>query len=197
MFNRSNLPKQLQSNKASSSTRCQKCLKYGHHTYECSNARPYVPRPSRTKELSQGLGSSARDKPSVEVPEEFKSGVGLADKILRAKAAERESSRGSKKDRERSRSPQRKRRSSSSSSDSDSESDVETRRRRKRHYSTESDSDSESDRGRTDVKTGDDRRSPPASLSPDHPHSPVRQRLRRDSTGSASPGPRRSDSPNK
>lgn len=36
-------------------------------------------------------GGPARDQPSVEVPEEFKvgSGVGLADKILKAKEIER------------------------------------------------------------------------------------------------------------
>ncbi len=36
-------------------------------------------------------GGPSRDKPSVEVPEEFKAnaGVGLADKILKAKEVER------------------------------------------------------------------------------------------------------------
>jgi hypothetical protein len=52
-----------------------------------------VPRPSRTKQLASG--SFGRDAPSVETPEEFKVSshrndrVGLADKILAAKEAER------------------------------------------------------------------------------------------------------------
>lgn len=68
----------------------QKCLKLGHHTYECKNPRPYVPRPSRTKQLASG--AKARDTPSVVTPDEFKTGygVGLADKILKAKEAERQ-----------------------------------------------------------------------------------------------------------
>ncbi|GFZ42587.1 hypothetical protein JCM24511_00303 [Saitozyma sp. JCM 24511] len=96
-------PRQLQSNKAGPNTRCQtsnyglliapwmqKCLKLGHHTYECTNPRPYQARPSRSKQLAMG-GGPVRDKPSVEVPEEFKvnAGVGLADKILKAKEEER------------------------------------------------------------------------------------------------------------
>jgi len=100
------LPHQLVSNRAGPNTRCQvrlqlsgaqtladeqKCLKLGHHTYECKNARPYVPRQSHTKQLASG---SKRDKPSVEVPEEFKQGLqgreGLADRILKAKEEERE-----------------------------------------------------------------------------------------------------------
>ena len=32
-----------------SSYRCQKCLQYGHYTYECSGKRKYLYRPSRTK----------------------------------------------------------------------------------------------------------------------------------------------------
>ena len=53
---------------------------------------------SRTKELLQakGIGSAARAQPSVEVPDEFKGGVGLADRILREKdAALRGSASGS------------------------------------------------------------------------------------------------------
>jgi len=67
----------------------QKCLKLGHATYECKNPRPYASRPSRTKELAKGVGKDIRDKPSVEVPEEFKAREGLADRILKAKEEER------------------------------------------------------------------------------------------------------------
>lgn len=50
-----------------------------------------MPRQSHTKQLASG---SKRDKPSVEVPDEFKQGLqgreGLADRILKAKEEERE-----------------------------------------------------------------------------------------------------------
>ncbi|KLT41809.1 hypothetical protein CC85DRAFT_226069, partial [Cutaneotrichosporon oleaginosum] len=62
--------------RATSSTRCQKCLKTGHFTYECTGSRPYVARPSRTKQLRTGAGLPAgggRDQPSVELPDEFRS----------------------------------------------------------------------------------------------------------------------------
>lgn len=36
-----------------SSYRCQKCLQYGHYTYECKGKRKYAYRPSRTKILSK------------------------------------------------------------------------------------------------------------------------------------------------
>jgi len=67
----------------------QKCLKFGHHTYQCSNARPYQARPSRTQQLEKG--KFGLEGPSVDVPEEFKKDakVGLADRILQAKEEER------------------------------------------------------------------------------------------------------------
>jgi hypothetical protein len=100
-------PKQLQSKSAGPNTRCQvssqstrsvkvqaltypkKCLKFGHHTYTCSNPRPYQARPSRTQQLEKG--KFGLEGPSVEVPEEFKKDakVGLADRILQAKEEER------------------------------------------------------------------------------------------------------------
>ena len=98
-------PKQLQSKAAGPNTRCQvssvtlttfsqptnfqKCLKFGHHTYQCSNARPYQARPSRTQQLEKG--KFGLEGPSVDVPEEFKKDakVGLADRILQAKEEER------------------------------------------------------------------------------------------------------------
>ncbi|TFY73856.1 hypothetical protein EWM64_g10156 [Hericium alpestre] len=61
--------------RATSSTICQKCLGTGHYTYECKSTRPYVSRPSRTQQLEkpQILAKLKLDgKPSVEVPEEFK-----------------------------------------------------------------------------------------------------------------------------
>lgn len=33
--------------------KCQKCLKIGHYTYECTGKRPYMYRESRSKELKR------------------------------------------------------------------------------------------------------------------------------------------------
>ncbi|BEI85298.1 hypothetical protein CcaverHIS002_0506990 [Cutaneotrichosporon cavernicola] len=138
MYNRG-APKQLTANRASSSTRCQKCLKTGHFTYECTGSRPYVARPSRTKQLRTGAGLPAgggRDKPSVELPEEFRSRDGLADRILKAKEEERARLRA-QEEREARRAARRAKRRHSSPSDSDSDSDDEPRRRRRRYTSGE------------------------------------------------------------
>ena len=35
--------------------RCQKCLKYGHYTYECENEHAYRYRPSRTVMFKQNI----------------------------------------------------------------------------------------------------------------------------------------------
>ncbi|XP_018579197.1 zinc finger CCHC domain-containing protein 10 [Anoplophora glabripennis] len=35
--------------------RCQKCLEYGHWTYECKGKRKYLHRTSRTKQLKKRL----------------------------------------------------------------------------------------------------------------------------------------------
>ncbi|KAI0632085.1 zinc knuckle-domain-containing protein [Trametes polyzona] len=62
--------------RATSSTICQKCLGTGHFIYECKSTRPYISRPSRTKMLENPkllAKLKADGKPSVEVPEEFKS----------------------------------------------------------------------------------------------------------------------------
>ncbi|KAI9303401.1 zinc knuckle-domain-containing protein, partial [Cunninghamella echinulata] len=82
--------------KASSQTRCQKCLGYGHWTFECKGERTYSARPTRTQQLSKPIKLM---KP--EIPDEIKSKKGLADMILAKKEKERK---------------KRRRRSSSSSS---------------------------------------------------------------------------------
>ncbi|CAG8448377.1 2156_t:CDS:2 [Ambispora gerdemannii] len=41
--------------KASPKTQCQKCLEFGHWTYECKNSRPYKSRPTRTQQLTRPL----------------------------------------------------------------------------------------------------------------------------------------------
>ncbi|KAI0354926.1 hypothetical protein OH77DRAFT_1404463 [Trametes cingulata] len=78
--------------RATASTVCQKCLGTGHFIYECKSTRPYVSRPSRTKMLENPkllAKLKADGKPSVEVPEEFKSKSGTANRILEAKEKER------------------------------------------------------------------------------------------------------------
>ncbi|KAI9179774.1 hypothetical protein H9P43_005104 [Blastocladiella emersonii ATCC 22665] len=46
---------------APSSARCQKCLQFGHFTYQCKGERVYAHRPSRTVEMRR----SAAGKPSA------------------------------------------------------------------------------------------------------------------------------------
>ena len=40
---------------ASGVVRCQRCLKYGHYTYECTNQVAYRYRPSRTVLYKQNI----------------------------------------------------------------------------------------------------------------------------------------------
>ncbi|KAI1789587.1 zinc knuckle-domain-containing protein [Ganoderma leucocontextum] len=78
--------------RASATTICQKCLKPGHFIYDCKGSRPYISRPSRTQQLENPkvlAKLKADGKPSVEVPEEFKSKTGTANRILEEKEKER------------------------------------------------------------------------------------------------------------
>ncbi|KAI8137482.1 zinc knuckle-domain-containing protein [Fennellomyces sp. T-0311] len=77
--------------KASPSTRCQKCLEYGHWTYECKNNRPYKSRPTRTQQLDKPLKLRQPD-----LPEELQDRHGLADKILAKKKKQKKQRFGSK-----------------------------------------------------------------------------------------------------
>ncbi|PLB44013.1 hypothetical protein P170DRAFT_441460 [Aspergillus steynii IBT 23096] len=80
--------------KATPSTLCQKCLKRGHYSYECSvtaQDRPYTSRPSRTQQL---LNPKLRPQLSTEVPNDLLRTKGVADDIL----AKREEDRGRKRD---------------------------------------------------------------------------------------------------
>ena len=42
--------------------RCQKCLQYGHWTYECKNERKYVHRDSRTQTLKRKIQENTKEK---------------------------------------------------------------------------------------------------------------------------------------
>ncbi|KAL0942200.1 uncharacterized protein CTRU02_200086 [Colletotrichum truncatum] len=68
---------------------CQKCLKRGHYSYECkesSQARPYVPRPSRTQQL---LNPNLMPKLTNDTPDDSLRKKGIADEELAKKEAER------------------------------------------------------------------------------------------------------------
>ncbi|KAF9120167.1 Zinc finger CCHC domain-containing protein 10 [Mortierella sp. 14UC] len=52
--------------KAPATQQCQKCLEFGHYTYECKAERVYKPRPTRTQQLKKPM-----KRMEVEVPEEF------------------------------------------------------------------------------------------------------------------------------
>lgn len=52
--------------KAPATQQCQKCLEYGHYTYDCKAERVYTARPTRTQQLKKPL-----KRHEVEVPEEF------------------------------------------------------------------------------------------------------------------------------
>ncbi|KAF2275153.1 uncharacterized protein EI97DRAFT_502100 [Westerdykella ornata] len=75
--------------KATPTTQCQKCLKRGHYSYECTvsaQERPYKARPSRTQQL---LNPNLRPKPTEDVPVELLHKKGIADELLAKKEQER------------------------------------------------------------------------------------------------------------
>ncbi|KAG7120650.1 hypothetical protein HYQ44_005146 [Verticillium longisporum] len=72
---------------------CQKCLKRGHYSYECkepAQARPYVPRPSRTQQLRD---PKLLPKLTEATPNEAENKKGIADAELAKREAERERQR--------------------------------------------------------------------------------------------------------
>ncbi|PKX94429.1 zinc finger CCHC-type containing 10 [Aspergillus novofumigatus IBT 16806] len=75
--------------KATASTLCQKCLKRGHYSYECTvsaQERPYTTRPSRTQQLQN---PNLRPKLTTNVPNELLGSRGVADEILARRGEER------------------------------------------------------------------------------------------------------------
>ncbi|KAF1809978.1 hypothetical protein P152DRAFT_461058 [Eremomyces bilateralis CBS 781.70] len=100
---------QFARSKAPPSTVCQKCLKRGHYSYECTISaadRPYIARPSRTQQLQN---PKLLPKLSSDVPNERLRQKGVADEQLAQKALERARHRSrspqSHKEKRRSRSP--------------------------------------------------------------------------------------------
>ncbi|KAE8136202.1 zinc knuckle-domain-containing protein [Aspergillus pseudotamarii] len=87
--------------KATASTLCQKCLKRGHYSYECTisaQERPYQYRPSRTQQLQN---PKLRPQLSAETPNDLLRSQGVADDLL----TKREEERGRKRDIDESGSP--------------------------------------------------------------------------------------------
>ncbi|KAF9347014.1 hypothetical protein BGX34_003468, partial [Mortierella sp. NVP85] len=79
--------------KAPATQQCQKCLEFGHYTYDCKAERVYKPRPTRTQQLKKPI-----KRPQVEVPEEFlPKKKGLAAKILKEKDDKKKKSKKKKK----------------------------------------------------------------------------------------------------
>jgi len=156
--------------RANSGTVCQKCLGTGHFIFECKSTRPYVSRPSRTELLENPkllAKLKAEGKPSVEVPEEFRTKSGTANRILESKEQERLALEGAKgKAKEEGGRPRKKaRRSSRPSSDtSDSDSDSES--------DSDSDSGSSSDSSASSTSSSDASR----SISRDHSRKRPKQR---------------------
>lgn len=173
--------------RANSATVCQKCLGTGHFIFECKSTRPYVSRPSRTELLENPkllAKLKAEGKPSVEVPEEFRTKSGTANRILESKEQERlvlEESKGKSKE-EDGRARKKARRSSRSSSDtSDSDSD------------SDSESDSDSDSGSSSKSSTSSTSSSDASRSISRDRSRKRPK-RRDSSSIRSASSSRSRS---
>ncbi|KIM65933.1 hypothetical protein SCLCIDRAFT_1211940 [Scleroderma citrinum Foug A] len=177
---------------ASATTVCQKCLKTGHFTYECKSPRPYVSRPSRTQMLEnpEVLAKLKADgKPSVEVPEEFTTKTGTANRILEEKEKEREKEKEPTSDRRKK--ARRSRRSGSSnldSSTSDSSSDSDS------DSDTTSTSDSDSDSSTSDSSSTSSSSSSSSGSSRSRERDRRRRVPRRYSSSplpSYQPGPRR------
>ncbi|CAG8595026.1 8430_t:CDS:2 [Paraglomus brasilianum] len=117
--------------RASPSTQCQKCLEYGHWTFECKNSRVYRARPTRTQQLTKPL------KPiNTDLPEEFKTKRGVADKLLEEKEKKRK--------RAYSRSSDGASASSTNDTDSDSDSDESSSGSSSDEYSSSESADSSS-----------------------------------------------------
>lgn len=92
--------------------RCQKCHQSGHWTYECKNARVYMARPSRTKQLKH-RSLNRRLRPSAPAPE-YKPSSYLARGVKRKRDDDKKKKKKKSK-------KGRKRKGSDSDSGSDSE----------------------------------------------------------------------------
>ncbi|KAJ9107557.1 hypothetical protein QFC21_001016 [Naganishia friedmannii] len=81
------VPKQLvNKNQAPPGQVCQKCYGKGHYTYQCNKKAPvYRSRPSSSARLL----NPTKGEIQVDLPDEFKSKKGLADKLLKEREEQR------------------------------------------------------------------------------------------------------------
>ncbi|CAD8096472.1 unnamed protein product [Paramecium sonneborni] len=64
--------KKKANNEDAAGVRCQRCLKYGHLTYECKNENVYLYRPSRTMQFKEKqLQYELNNEKPPEVPDAF------------------------------------------------------------------------------------------------------------------------------
>ncbi|KAI9139917.1 zinc knuckle-domain-containing protein [Paraphysoderma sedebokerense] len=54
---------------APSAAQCQKCLQFGHYTYQCKNERTYVSRPTRSQQLFKPSKRTKVEIDPNEIPE--------------------------------------------------------------------------------------------------------------------------------
>ncbi|CAG8625454.1 1941_t:CDS:2, partial [Ambispora leptoticha] len=97
--------------KASPKTQCQKCLEFGHWTYECKNNRTYKSRPTRTQQLTKPLKPVVTKLPDFLKSNDISSSSEVSDSHSSESDSESESSSSDSS------------RSSTASSFSDSDSD--------------------------------------------------------------------------
>lgn len=76
---------------------CQKCLEFGHWTFDCKGSRPYTSRPSRTKQLEKPIKIKRKSEPKIG---KLHPGKGLADKILEKRRETRNSDISSEDEKE-------------------------------------------------------------------------------------------------
>ncbi|CAH0552665.1 unnamed protein product [Brassicogethes aeneus] len=96
--------------------RCQKCLEYGHWSYECKNKRKYVHRSSRTQTLKKRLKTMDIAQRATDKKSEAKTD----SKNDKTKSKNKNDNRSSSSDSDDSSSSDNSSSSSSSSSDSSS-----------------------------------------------------------------------------
>lgn len=109
--------------------RCQKCLEYGHWSYECKGKRKYVHRSSRSQQLKKRLKAIEEGKTII------------ANKVDKEKPTKKKEKKASESDSSDSTSTDNDSSTSSSGSDSESSSSTST----SDSSSSDSDSSSESD----------------------------------------------------
>ncbi|XP_057216221.1 zinc finger CCHC domain-containing protein 10 isoform X1 [Triplophysa rosa] len=124
--------------------RCQKCLEYGHWSYECTGKRKYLYRPSRTTELKKKLKENENKAADENGPRILP----VSDKKTKKKSSDSSSNDSSSSSSDSSSDSSDSSSSSSSSEDSSSDSEDSSSPSSSSSSSTsDSDSSSSSDQG--------------------------------------------------